>query len=648
MSLIKGLELRNFMSYDNAYVPVFPGLNLVCGPNGAGKSSILLGLSVVLGQAYTERAKRLSDLIRWNADEARITLHVKNEWGGARIFPTVTKETATITRVLKRNGDHYYLLQGKPVSKSAVIEAFSRMGLNPDNLLIIMHQLMVGRFATISPTEKLKMLEEAVGFQSYRSEVVEAYERLKRAQSEEESLASILQATKETFEYWRREYEKFTKKRDLEAKIREVQREIAWAKVIRKEAAIGGLTGRIDSKKGMLAELENRSFEVQKELKGHEEEFSKLRQERSKLLDQLIKGSKRSAQIEAQLGWQRSHMDQLRADLDLVSELADVPEKVREVVDRWRKDLRKLEGSVDGSEKELDGALAQEKGLVEKFHGADRQLQGSMSGLIQEEVELEVLDFKKKIILEGLADLEVQLKIANDELSPMIQEAERLGARVQSPRKFLELSAELAALQEEVKPVAHLSEDVEKMYFSYNDMFKELKGKAEQVARNRNEVLEELKLRMEKWRSILKDFLDEVSNRYREVLTEVGGTGSVRLSDSSDINKTGLEILAGFKGSEPQPIDSFSQSGGERSIALMAFLLALQQNIRSPLRAIDEFDVHLDPKNREVVSKLITSTALRAEGIQYIAITPGHITPEEGAHVVVVQRIGGRSQISEL
>ena len=50
-----------------------------------------------------------------------------------------------------------------------------------------------------------------------------------------------------------------------------------------------------------------------------------------------------------------------------------------------------------------------------------------------------------------------------------------------------------------------------------------------------------------------------------------------------------------------------TQSGGERSIALMAFLLALQQHIASPFRAIDEFDVHLDPKNREVISKLIVA-----------------------------------------
>ena len=66
--------------------------------------------------------------------------------------------------------------------------------------------------------------------------------------------------------------------------------------------------------------------------------------------------------------------------------------------------------------------------------------------------------------------------------------------------------------------------------------------------------------------------------------------------------------MVGFKGNKPTALDAFTQSGGERSIAMMAFLLGLQQHITSPFRAIDEFDVHMDPKNRELVTQLIMSS----------------------------------------
>ena len=96
-------------------------------------------------------------------------------------------------------------------------------------------------------------------------------------------------------------------------------------------------------------------------------------------------------------------------------------------------------------------------------------------------------------------------------------------------------------------------------------------------------------------------------------------------------------------------LDSLSQSGGERSVALMAFLLALQQHIKSPFRAIDEFDVHLDPRNREMVSDLVISSFRESGGEQYLAITPGQIGTLKGdVHVLVVQNVSGSSEVSEV
>src|SRR5438132_13931773 len=97
------------MSYKNTSIPLRPGLNLIIGPNGAGKSSIVLAISVVLGQAYTERAKKLSELIRWNEQEARISLLLDNEvTKSARPFPQARSEKVLRTSVLTRCGVYNY------------------------------------------------------------------------------------------------------------------------------------------------------------------------------------------------------------------------------------------------------------------------------------------------------------------------------------------------------------------------------------------------------------------------------------------------------------------------------------------------------------------------------------------------------------
>jgi chromosome segregation protein len=80
----------------------------------------------------------------------------------------------------------------------------------------------------------------------------------------------------------------------------------------------------------------------------------------------------------------------------------------------------------------------------------------------------------------------------------------------------------------------------------------------------------------------------------------------------------------------------------------MAFLLALQQHVRSPLRAVDEYDVHMDPKNREVIAQLLISSVSKLD-TQYLAITPSQIIfTEKDANIITVQNVEGTSLIKEI
>ncbi len=91
--LITEVILENFMSYEYARVTFKPRVNLIVGPNGAGKSSLLLAISVGLGQSYTERSKKLSNLIRWGQNQARVTLVLDNrKRGGKRPVPKYAKD----------------------------------------------------------------------------------------------------------------------------------------------------------------------------------------------------------------------------------------------------------------------------------------------------------------------------------------------------------------------------------------------------------------------------------------------------------------------------------------------------------------------------------------------------------------------------
>ena len=636
------------MSYTNARVPLEPGLNLIIGPNGAGKSSILLGISVVLGQTYTERAKRLSDLIRWGEEEARVSIVLDNAGlKGVKPFPHARGDSVTLTRILKKSGDYNYLINNKPVSKTNVLEGLSNVGLNPDNMLVIMHQLMVGRFGSVTPTEKLLMLEDAVGFAAYRKEVLESSERLQKLTTEHQAMASFLEGTRETYEHWRREHERWESKKKLEQQLQDLQRELVWRKIIRKEASQKRLDDRVARVRDDLADAktehevsDKRSQETTRRLLELNAEIEKFRGEQLNLEHQ--RGFRAAA-----TKW----IERTKEILKLTSKLNINPNPSEVSVNA---DVRRAIVEIDEEARQLSRSSTleneQSSNLRKSILDLTSELNKNMDTLVESKVKREVNSFKIAAMDEQIRELETQIRLGFEELHPLQAQASQLGPRFDTPREFQTISVDIATVEDRLKPLAHLSEDVEKLYRNYAGIYEDLKKKAEVVELNRGEVLHDLRERLAKWRTIMEKLFEDLSIRYDSLLAEVGAKGRIVLKPAKEIEKSGLELYAGFKGNDPVSLDSLAPSGGERTVAIIAFLLSLQQYVESPFRAIDEFDVHMDPKNRETVTKLIYAAATSSDPSEYIAITPGEVALPEGqdVHVVVVQNVEGTSVVKEL
>jgi len=640
------------MSYKNTSIPLRPGLNLIIGPNGAGKSSILLAISVVLGQAYTERAKKLSELIRWNEQEARISLLLDNEVPkGARPFPQARSDKVLLTRVLKRSGDYHYLLNNKPISKINLVEGLSRIGLNPDNMLVIMHQLMVGRFGSVSPIDKLLLLEDAVGFAAYRREVLEASSRLQKLTTERETMSSVLEGTKETYLHWQREYEKYELKRKLEDQFKDLQRELIWRRIIRRESSQKRVKDRISSLQGKIVETR--------------EEFETSHKQHQQVLTVLARVSEELEELREE-HLKLEHGRGLRAgSLEWISRITDLLRTQQEVLTTLQQKARDVSLSTENDQlsQVLSDLVEEHEKISITAKTADQDFEKVRTGiteltsqltkntdvLIESRVKKEVSNFKLALMEQEVQELEVQLRIGQEEIEPLRTQASQLGPVFENPRDLQQISLDVASVQERLRPLAHLSAEVEKMYKNYGDLYEDLKKKAEVVEQNRSEVLGELRERFDRWKTVMDKLLEELSARYNALLSEVESKGRIVIKASKDIEKAGLELYAGFKGNEPVSLDGLAPSGGERTVALIAFLLSLQQFISSPFRAIDEFDVHMDPRNRETVSKLIHAAAKASDSSQYIAITPGQVTlPEDNVHVIVVQNVEGSSIVKEL
>jgi chromosome segregation ATPase len=612
--VIREIILENFMSHTYSRIPLSPGLNLICGPNGAGKSSILLGLSVALGQTYTERSRRLSDLIRRGEEMARVSVVFDNSpENGKRPVPGINSDTVVLSRYLRRDGTYWHEINGRTVVKGEVLRLLGRLSINPDNMLIIMHQNMVDLFGAIDPKERLRLMEEAVGLMEYRQRIIEAREKLSHTLSEEEATRSLLEKARETLRYWEAEYQRFQRKQALGERKRELELEYAWAKCRKQEEAVEKLRTRME-------ELESELKEVSSELEAstrREKELEKKLKERDFEVESLYQ---RLIELERSLAEAGVHLEYSES---LKGARAEAP------------GLRKTSEDLRRKAEEVRGELVRVKDEYRR----------TLEDYINFRVRGAVLGFRRELIEREMSALSTELRRARRELEELEAEASQVGERVETERKPQEVLDELKVVNAQLSTLADVSPEVERMYTSYQSTLKELEAKAEIAAANRKKALEELEVRKGRWTREITRLVRETGEKYKAVLERVNATGEVRVTNLQDIDEAGIELLVGFRGASPQVLDAYTQSGGERTTAIMCFLLALQHRIRSPIRAIDEFEAHLDPRNREAIFRGIIEF-MKGEGTQYLVITPGQLINLEGVpNVIMVQNIAGASQV---
>jgi chromosome segregation ATPase len=636
--LIQELIVENFMSYEYARVPFKQGVNVIGGPNGAGKSSLLLAISVGLGQTYTERSRKLSDLIRWGQDQARVTLILDNsKKGNKRPVAKYSKDQLFLTRVLRRDGKYSFELENKVASKQDIERLLGKFGVDPNNMLIIMHQSMVEQFSVLSNVEKLRMVEAAVGLEPFRENVLQARTKLTRILSQEESVGKLLEQAQQTLNYWREQYEKFQEKKQLQIKRRFLDRELVWAEVEKRENAVRVLQNNFNKNQQLLGKIENERQSILSEIDDHQSQSQKLGDEVKSLFDDRLSLEREiayneSVQLlieqfldEAQLLEETAIKDQFKlfriSNLKLIAQNAiDKIAKATELMNTNKAKMLKLEGSTDRI--------------------SDNTLENRVS--------LALLEFKRETAISEKKNIEKSIQEAQVNVTAALSRAEQLGERIVVLKNSSEIQDEIAQTEGHLSALSSVSEEIERQYESYSKLYLELKEKMQLVVENREKTLEEVRTRLQAWRSVMENLLDRVNLEYQRIMSQTLATGEVKLSSVQDIETSGLEIYVGFKGSKPVALDAYTQSGGERTTATMGFLLALQQHVRSPFRAVDEYDIHMDPKNREMIAKVLVAL-IKDAASQYVVITPSQITfAQKDANVITVQNLEGKSVVRQV
>ncbi|XP_048662834.1 structural maintenance of chromosomes protein 5 isoform X5 [Marmota marmota marmota] len=149
----------------------------------------------------------------------------------------------------------------------------------------------------------------------------------------------------------------------------------------------------------------------------------------------------------------------------------------------------------------------------------------------------------------------------------------------------------------------------------------ELKGKKVELDKYR-ENISQVK---ERWLNPLKELVEKINEKFSNFFSSMQCAGEVDLhtENEEDYDKYGIRIRVKFRSStQLHELTPHHQSGGERSVSTMLYLMALQELNRCPFRVVDEINQGMDPINERRVFEMVVNTACKENTSQYFFITP--------------------------
>lgn len=381
----------------------------------------------------------------------------------------------------------------------------------------------------------------------------------------------------------------------------------------------------------------------------------------------------RQEQMQGELKKLVNQLDPMKADMeDLVEQVAELASKVRDTGKRIKemgdpkrarlknekllKELKGGEASIKADMKTMEKTIANTmkeqrsqqgqrlkklrelRAVVEEWAavclqnpGVNLNYKQELAKLNATKQELSVLEVKEKeatreynTAKKRVDDQEVlkkQLKKTAGRSAPLKEWSEKMREQDEDStedidRRVEELLAQAESMDE--------NKDVREQWARLTVEIEESEVLAQRATKKHVAQQEEIQQSMATWLPKLKGIVDNLNTKFGELYQTMNCRGEVKLEhENDDLETFQLNIYVSYRVDEDvRLLDGKGHSGGEKSVATMLFLLALQKLTDCPFRMVDEINQGMDPNNERTVFDRIVESSSGANTPQYFLITP--------------------------
>ncbi|KAI1417306.1 P-loop containing nucleoside triphosphate hydrolase protein [Hypoxylon sp. FL1857] len=155
----------------------------------------------------------------------------------------------------------------------------------------------------------------------------------------------------------------------------------------------------------------------------------------------------------------------------------------------------------------------------------------------------------------------------------------------------------------------------------------ELTQKKEEMNARLESYTKKIQHVMEQWEPGVDAVIGKINDAFSYNFEQINCAGEVGIHKDEDFEQWAIEIKVKFRENETlQQLNQHRQSGGERAVSTIFYLMALQSMAQAPFRVVDEINQGMDPRNERMVHERMVEIACREHTSQYFLITPKLLT----------------------
>ncbi|MFH1331767.1 MAG: chromosome segregation protein SMC [archaeon] len=366
-------------------------------------------------------------------------------------------------------------------------------------------------------------------------------------------------------------------------------------------------------------------------------EISQLEEKRQSISMKVIESKAELKNIDVQI--QTIHL----AEKERIASILRQQEKERE---SFENELNTLASAIKSKKEGLKEKEALErkyssefKSLFAKRNKITDQIKDRENLIIRENDKIKYIESRINSLTIERAKVVAELEGLNKEFEDYAD------AKIRRNVSLEDLRYEIKKFESLLNSMGNVNLRALEIYDEVSKQYEEITAKVEKLRVEKEDVLKLMQEIDSKKQEIFMKTFREIHKNFKEIFASLSTKGEAHLEIETPENvfEGGVDIRVRITGNKF--LDIRSLSGGEKTLAALAFIFAIQEYSPASFYLLDEVDAALDSRNSELLSKLIQKYSSKA---QYIVVSHNDKVITEADQIYGVSMQEGVSKVVSL